>query len=140
MLTPYYTRPSRSPHPLCSSGLGLQYLPHWGGTSASIPLSSLGDPSMGPVACFNSTPMCVHLLNHIYPLGLPVTAHTAGTLSGQAPSIAPWLLPAPTTSTGTSGIPATAGLLQIAPVNPPDTEEVVHPFNNPSLPPSPVAF
>ena len=68
-------------------------------------------------------------------------AHTAGTLSGQAPRIASWLLPAPIPSTGISGsvspagLPVTAGTPQVAPENTLDAEEVVHPFNNPSLPP-----
>ena len=143
MLTPCYTGPSCSPLTPCNSGLGLQYFPCIRGGHVSFHSSvTTGRPPMGPIACFNSTPVCVHSLNHVYLLGVPVTAHTAGTLSGQAPSIASWFLPAPTTSTGTSGpvpstgILTTTGILQIAPVNPPDAEEVVHPFNNPCLPPS----
>ena len=74
------------------------------------------------------------------PSGSPSGTRTAGTLSGQSPTLVPWLqMPLPSTSTASAEAPAPS--LSEPPEAPreanPPQEASLHPFNNPSLPPIP---
>ena len=74
------------------------------------------------------------------PTGSPSGTRTAGTLSGQSPTLVPWLQ-TPLSSASTASTEAFAPSLSEPPEAPteanPPQEASLHPFNIPSLPPIP---